>query len=127
MNFERERIKKNDVLARKILRRKKLPTDSQLVEIWFSLLCRCKNPIPMLTGKGCQKCGGHFFSKVKEQTCFCPYRTKDYKTFCENKRYPQRCKVKTCRGNMLSKLHVAHFLGVVDTFYKTYKNEHDEK
>jgi len=28
---------------------------------------------------------------------------------------------------MLDREDVKHFLGIVDLFYKTYKNEHDEK
>ena len=90
-------------------------------------MCRCDNPTPDSRGIGCQKCRGGFFSKLKQITCFCPYRTEYYQTLCKNKKYPQKCKVKSCLGMMLDREDVKHFLGIVDLFYKTYKNEHDEK
>ena len=127
MDSERERIKKNCQLAERIVRRKKKPTDSKLVQIHFSVTCRCETPTPDYTGRRCQKCGGRLFSKLKEMACFCPYRTEYYQTLCRNKKYPQKCKVKSCLGMMLDREDVKHFLGIVDLFYKTYKNEHDEK
>jgi len=126
MNLPKEfsesiRITKNSVRAHKILDERK-PTDCELADLWFSLTCRCDNPIPFFTGRGCKNCGGGLFSKVKEMACFCPYRTEDFQTLCENKRYPQLCKEKHCQGMMLSRKDAKHFLGVVDIFYEKYKS-----